>query len=281
MLRLLVFLAAAATTAAAELAFSRIVHGWPNYSTAFSTTHDTSANGEFATAATFYTPPYTVRALEFSTIVIWSEAPPQVVDFSAFTFAVCFWTSLDAFIRDPAHGDLANLAFAKPARIAVDTTTRGGRPAYEIRFALTNGVTLSSCQTYLIGLIAKTDTSREGELYVPTAGTEGASDVQAGNIVPFGWQYLIDAGGFTVYDGQLASELIVERLGEPPRLSIAQTNSTVRLTWQASANCYRLEATEALNGLWTSVTNEPEIGPLWQTVSLPHTNGFSFFRLAR
>ena len=285
MLRIgLALLAASVTLAAgaAEVGFSRITRGWPNYSTAFSTTHDTSANGEFATVATFYTGPYTVRALEFGTILIWSEAPPQSVDFANFTFSVCIWSSLERFIAEPRHGDVWELPFMQPSTTRVDTVTRGGRPAYEVRFALTNAtVALTNCQTYIIGLIARTDTQRSGELYVPTAGTEGDSDVQAGNIVPFGWQYLIDAGGLTIYSGQAASELMVERLGEPPRLVIARSRSIVRLSWPDSASCYRLECTDAISTPWLAVTNEPEIAFGLRSISLASTNVSGFFRLTR
>jgi len=269
-------------SSASEIGFSRIIRGWMNYSTAFTTTHDTSAGGEFATVATFYTPPYTVRALEFSAIMIWSEPPSQTIDFADFTFSVCVWSSLDRFIAEPRHGDLWDLAFAQPSARRIDTVTRGGRPAHEVRFALTNAtVVLSNCHTYLIAVIARTDTQRNGELYVPTARTEGDSDAQAGNIVPFGWQYLIDAGGLTIYSGQAATELIVDRQGEPPRLQVARSNSTVRLSWQVSASCYGLEGTDDLGSSWVAVTNEPAIQTGWYSVSLPSTNQHRFFRLAR
>jgi hypothetical protein len=278
MLRLLVFLAAAATTAAAELAFSRITRGWPDYSTAFNTTHDLTANGEFATVGTFYTPPYTVKPREFRTIVIWSELPPDTISFPDFTFSVCVWSTLDQFTRNPRLGDVLNLNFAQPTTISRDGTSHGGRATYELGFALTNStLVLTSCQTYVLGVIARTDATRNGELYVPTAPTDGPSDVQAGNIVPFGWQYLIDAGGLTIYSGQTATELIIERWSEPPRLWIAHSNATVRLSWEASARCYRLESADALNGPWLAVTNEPD----GFSLTLPATNYFQFFRLAR
>ena len=274
--------AAVATTAAAELAFSRITRGWTNYSTAFNTTHDPSPNGELATVGTLYTPPYNVRAREFGTIVIWSELPPATISFPDFTFSACVWSSLDQFIHNPGIGDVLNLNFVQPTAVSRDGTSRGGRPTYELLFALTNSaLVLTSCQTYVLGVIARTDPSRSGELYVPTAPTEGPSDVQAGNIVPFGWQYLIDAGGLTIYSWQAATELIVERLGEPPRLQVARSNLMVRLTWEVSAGCYQLEATEALRGPWMTVTNEPQIVPGGQAVTLSSTNQLQFFRLAR
>jgi len=282
-LRLLfAFLAASVTAGAAEIGFSRIIHGWMNYSTAFSTTHDTSPNAEFATAATFYAPPYTVRALEFSTIMIWSELPPETVNFPDFTFSVCIWSSLERFIAEPRHGDFWDLPFTQPSAKRVDTVTRGGRPAYEVRFALTNAtVVLSNCETYLIAVIARTDLQRNGELYVPTAATEGPSDVQAGNIVPFGFQYLIDAGGLTIYSGQLAAELVIEPLGGPPRLEVSQTNSMVRIAWPSWANCYVLESTDASMSEWLAVTNEPVNAASWRSVTLPITDAVRFFRLAR
>lgn len=266
---------------AAEVGFSRIIAGWPNYSTAFDTTHDSGSNAEFATVATFYTPPYTVRALEFATIVIWSGLPPKTVDFSQFTFSLAVWSGLGAFISQPARGDKCNVPFAQPSSIRVDGLSRGGRLVYELRFALTNAnIVLSNCQPYLIAIVASTDTRRNGELYVPTAPTEGSSDVQAGNIVPFGWQYLIDAGGLTIYSGQLATELIVEPLGAPPRLMIMHSNSVVRVAWPVWATCYTLESSDAIGNLWLAVTNEAVDVMDWRTISVPVTDGRRFFRLA-
>jgi hypothetical protein len=282
MLRLLVLLAVAATAAAAELAFSRINRGWPNYSTAFNTTHDPSPNGEFATVGTFYTPPYNVKPREFGTIVIWTELPPATISFKDFTFSACVWSSLDQFIQNPGMGDVLNLNFVQPTAISRDGTSRGGRATYELRFTLTSSpLVLTSCQTYVLGVVARTDPARNGELYVPTAPTDGPSDVQAGNIVPFGWQYLIDAGGLTIYSGQAATELIVEQVGQSPRLQVARSNSTVRLSWHAAASCYQLESTDALLGPWLAVTNEPQIGSGEHSVTLPSTNQPRFFRLAR
>ena len=283
MLRLLfAFLAASATAGAAEIAFSRITRGWPNYSTAFNTTHDPSPNGEFATVGTFYTPPYNVKAREFATIVIWSELPPATISFPDFTFSLCIWSSLDRFIQTPGVGDALNLNFAQPTAISRDGTSRGGRPTYELRFALTNtALVLTSCHTYVLGVIARTDATRNGELYVPTAPTDGPSDVQAGNIVPFGWQYLIDAGGLTIYSGQTATELIVEPIGAPPRLQVTSSNSTIRLSWPPSGTCYQLESTESLSGPWLAVTNEPQITPGEHSTTLPSTNSPRFFRLGR
>lgn len=265
---------------AAEVGFSRIVPGWTNYSTAFDTTQDTGAKAEFAAVATFYKPAYTVRALEFASIVIWSELPPKTADFSQFAFSVAVWSGLGAFIAQPSRGDAWHVPFAQPSSIRMDGLSRGGRVVYELRFALTNAnVVLSNCHTYLVAVIASTDTRRNGELYVPTAPTEGASDVQAGNVVPFGWQYLIDAGGFTMYSGQLASELIVEPLGAPPRLVITHANSMVRLSWPLWAGCYALESTDAGADAWFAVTNEPVDATGWRSVTLPTAEPVRLFRL--
>jgi hypothetical protein len=263
-----------------ELGFSRIVPGWTNYSTAFVSTHDSGANAEFGTVATFYTPPYTVRALEFASIVIWSELPPDTVQFPDFLFSVEVWSGLGAFIAQPNHGDHSSLSFVQPHSIRLDGLSRGGRPVYELRFALTNAnVVLSNCQSYLIAMIARTDTRRNGELYVPTAPTTGDSDVQAGNIVPFGWQYLVDAGGFTIYSGQLATELVVEPMGGPPRLSISRSNSIARLSWRSWARCYAVETTDGTEP-WIAITNEPTLTTEWNHVSLPVMDPVRFFRLA-
>ncbi|HTD86480.1 MAG TPA: hypothetical protein VK850_07870 [Candidatus Binatia bacterium] len=267
-------------SSASEVGFNRIIPGWTNYSTAFETTHDTGAKGEFATAATFYTPPYTVRALEFGSIMIWSELPPGTVSFPAFTFSVAVWSDLSAFIAQPGHGNYADVAFVQPSSIRLDGVSRGGRATYEVRFALTNAsVILSNCHTYLMAFIARTDTQRNGDLYVPTASTSGASDVQAGNIVPFGWQYLIDAGGFTTYSGQLATELVVEPLGTAPRLFITQSGAVVEVRWPKWASCYGLEATGSFTEPWVAVTNEPLSGTEWRWIAAPAGEGARWFRL--
>jgi hypothetical protein len=264
-----------------EVGFSRIIPGWTNYSTGFTTTHDAGANPEFATVATFYAPPYTVRALEFASIVIWSELPPKTVDFRDFAFSVAVWSDLHALIARPASGDYANISFVQPSSTRVDGVSRGGRTVYELRFSLTNAsVIFSNCHTYLIAVIARTDTQRNGDLYVPTASTSGASDVQAGNIVPFGWQYLIDAGGFTIYSGQAATELIVEPLGTVPGLSITRSNSLVNVRWPAWATCYVLEATDSTGDPWFAVTNEPVTATDWRSVILPASEPLRLFRLA-
>src|SRR6185503_10737456 len=204
--------AAALTNGAPAVAFTRIIHGWTNYSTAFNATHDTGTQGDYATVASFYTPAEDVKPFEYGAIFIWagSGAPPR--NFAPFTYRVSIWSSLSAFIQDPRQGDMTTLSFAVPtggSTTVADATTRGGRPAYELRFTLTNStVTLSNGQTYLIGVAALADTQHDGELYVPTASHDGPSDVQAGDLVPGGLLYLVNAGGLTIYSGQLATELV-------------------------------------------------------------------------
>src|SRR5262245_15616670 len=142
-----------------EVAFSRIIHGWTNYSTAFSATHDTGTSGEYVTVGSLYTPASDVRPCEYAAIVIWEGL--QVPPFSNFAFRVFVWSSLEMFIRDPRQGDVASWSFTAPTGGSTsdpDTTTRGGRPAYELRFHLTNApVVLSNAHTYVIGFAARTD----------------------------------------------------------------------------------------------------------------------------
>jgi hypothetical protein len=257
--------------------FNRIMPGWTNYSTAFSTTHDASENGEFATVASFYTPAIDAAPFEFGAIVIWFSADGGAVNFADFTFKVCVWSGLDAFIRDARVGDLATYTFATPTggTEVPDTTTRGGRPAYHLRFSVPGPeLVLTQCHTYLVGLVAVAASSRSGELFVPTAPFEGESDVQAGNIVPFGWTYLFNAGGSTIYSGQLATELRVRPIGEMPRLTVERRNGEIRVTWAPPAPCYVLQAAEELNAdAWLPATDA--FGDLSQTA------GGRFFRLVK
>lgn len=289
------FVSAALATAesahsAPAIAFTRIIHGWTNYSTAFNTTHDTGTQGDYATVASFYTPAEDVKPFEYGAIFVWagSGAPPR--NFSPFAYRVSIWSSLDAFIQDPKLGDMAALSFATPtggSTTVADATTRGGRPAYQLRFTLTNStVTLSNGQTYLVGVAALADTQREGELYVPTASHDGPSDVQAGDLVPGGWLYLVNAGGLTIYSGQLATELVVQPIPQPPvlpALRIARGNHTVELTWPASASGFVLEYAFDLSpgAEWFPVEVEAvELNGTNQVV-LPNSFTRQWFRLRR
>ena len=228
--------ASSQTSGPPEVAFSRIIHGWTNYSTAFNATHDTGASADYASLGSFYTPAAEVTPVEYAAILIWSEA--RTPDFSRFQFRVCVWSGLDAFILGPRHGDIAKWNFAAPTGGSTsvrDATTRGGRPAYELRFSITNGPALGSGHNYVVGFAALTDTQANGELFVPTANSDGPSDVQAGDLVVGGWHYLVNAGGSTIYSGQLAVELVVAPRINPPRISIVRSAGSVRLTWPVAA----------------------------------------------
>jgi len=169
---------------AAEFGFHRIIPGWTNYSTAFSATHESSAGGEFATVASFFTPPVNVRPIEYGVVMVWAGSGGQRLNFSDFTFKVCFWSSLDAFIRDPRGGDVASFSFVTPtggSTTVPDTVTRGGRPAYHLRFNLgDNSLVLTQCQTWVVGVAATASANPSGELFVPTAPHEWLSDVASG-----------------------------------------------------------------------------------------------------
>ena len=267
--------AAVAHGATNSVAFSRIIHGWTNYSTAFSATHDAQDSGEYATVATFYTPPLDVVPREFASIVIWYGTAGQQLDFAAFTFRVGIWSGLQAFTGNPKTGDVAHLLFEQASSISADAVTRGGRTAYELRFdlSLTN-LTLTNCQTYLIGLIARVRRNQSGELFVPTAPFDGPSDVQAGNIVPFGWTYLINAGGATIYSGQLATQLTVTAVTAPPRLEIIRLKDGAQILWPQSATCFQLETAERLHAEWIPA---PETNGT--ILPFPTTGPSRFFRL--
>lgn len=265
--------------------FDRIIPGWTNYSTAFSVTHDAASDGEFATAASWYTPPLKGRPLEYSVIVIWFGTGGQRLNFDDFIYQVHCWSSLEALIQDPRHGDLAVMSFPAPtggSTMVPDATTRGGRAAYLLSFDL-SAMTLAfeQCRTCLIGFVAQAKSPQAGELYVPTAPFDGLSDVQAGNIVPFGWQHLVDAGGQTIYAGQLATRLRVQLSGEPPRLSIERQLNDLCLEWPESAGCYQLESrvNAALGSSWMPVMELPAMQNGNWRLCLPAAEALALFRL--
>src|SRR5688572_17799290 len=97
------------TSAPAEIAFSRIIHGWTNYSTAFNATHDTGASADYASVGSFYTPAADVTPVGYAAIAIWSES--RTPDFSRFQFRVFIWSDLNAFIQKPRQGDVATWNF--------------------------------------------------------------------------------------------------------------------------------------------------------------------------
>ncbi len=268
-----------------EIAFSRILHGWTNYSTAFNATHDTGASVDYASVGSLYTPATDVTPLDYAAILIWSET--RTPDFSRFQFRVLIWSGLDAFIQEPRQGDVATWNFSAPtggSTSVPDTTTRGGRPAYELRFSLTNApVTLSNGHSYLVGFAARTDTQANGELFVPTANHDGPSDVQAGDLVVGGWQYLANAGGSTIYSGQLAVELVVAPRINPPRLNMVWTTGFVRLSWPVAAREFVLESSFNLapGADWLAVEIEPFEEDGQMQVILPATFSRQWFRLRR
>ena len=275
---------ASETNSSAIVNFSRIIHGWTNYSTGFTATIDTDpAAGDFATLASFYTPEFDVVPVDYGVVVVWLGAQSQHFDWSNFDFRVGIWSSLPAFITSPTTGDVATVFFNAPTGGSTstrDATTRGGRPAYYLRFCLTNTpVTLRADHTYLVGFAASTFVWDNGELFVPTAPTSGPSDVQAGDLVPGGWTYLTNAGGLTIYSGQLATELLVTPL---PQLRIRALTNEVEISWPASLTGVVVESTLHLERLavWSSVNSAPQGEGTWKRVNLPNSSAAQrFFRL--
>ena len=271
--------------ASAELGFNRIIPGWTNYGTAFNATHEASVDGEFATVASLFTPPVSVRPIEYGAIFVWAGSGGQRLNFADFTFQVYFWSGLDAFVRDPRRGDVATYSFAAPtggSTTVPDTVTRGGRPAYHLRFNLgADSLVLTQCHTWVVGVAATTSLTQAGEFFVPTAPHEGLSDVQAGSIVPFGWIYLANAGGQTIYSGRLATELTVQPIGDPPRLEVRRIGSEVCLTWPETAGCYSLESSLNISGApgWTVVEERPVVENGVCRLCLPAADAARWFRL--
>jgi hypothetical protein len=267
-----------------EVAFSRIIRGWTNYSTAFNATHDLGNSGDYASVAALYTPDKTVRPSELGVIVIWDGSGSQRLDFARFSFLVLVWSRLEAFIQNPKQGDLGTWSFAAPtggSTAVRDTTTRGGRPAYEIRFAITNApLVLTNGVTYLIGFAARTVTANFGELYVPTSSHPGPSDVHAGDLVPGGWQYIVNEGGSTIYDGQLAMEFVVQPVVE---LGIRPLNRHVQISWPGWASDFQLEYTTSLTSpiTWWPVDEEVIVQDDFRTVVVPATLPRMWFRLGK
>jgi hypothetical protein len=270
-----------------ETGFCRIVRGWTNYSTAFNATHDLGADGDFATVASFYIPSIDTCPVEYGVIVIWLGTGSQHLDFARYEYCVSFWSSLEAFREDARQGDLATFTFASPSGGSTerpDTITRGGRPAFELRFHLTNApLTLTQCHEYLVGFAARARVQQDGELFVPAAPSEGPSDVQAGTIVPFGFNYLINAGGLSLYSGQLATELLVTPLAPRPILIARRQADAVQLLWPGRASCYMLQAADEPGpaAQWLPVASAPHLTNDLFTLSLPPDAATGFFRLVK
>jgi hypothetical protein len=270
--------------AVAEAAFDRIMHGWTNYSTAFNATESLDKSGEYASVASFYRPGCDARLVEYRTIVIWAGSLNQQVDFANFDFTVFVWSGADAFIKSPRRGDITSIPFAAPtggSQTIADAITRSGRPAYELRFCLTNAdINLEHGRSYLVGFGARNHANGYPDLFVPTSMESGESDLQAGNILVAGWIELANAGGATVYSGRLATALYVQSMFEPPTLKIAVTNQEVELTWPAGSGCFSLEeASIPLSWSRVSVTAGTE-GTLMK-VLLPGRDTMRWFRLKK
>jgi hypothetical protein len=267
--------------------FSRLVPGWTNYSTAFNATHAAGVDAEFATVGTPYAPAIDVRPLEYSAVVIWFNSGGHELSFDNFIFQVHFWSSIERFALNPRQGDLHVGSYNAPtggSTTVPDAITRGGRPAYLLRFSLTNdSIALTQCQAAVVGLVAQAKTVQAGEFYVPTAPFAGPSDVQGGNIVPFGWGYVITQGGLTIYSGQLATELKVEALGSPPSLSIARIGEQIELCWPGAAGCYTVESTDDLGtaARWEFILDLPIVVDGSNRLRIPAGDGLRFFRLQR
>lgn len=272
---------------APETAFSRIQHGWTNYSTAFLATHDTTS-ADFGAVAGFYTPQCDVTPLEFAAIFIWGGPTNQQVNFANFTFQVCLWSGLGAFTNSPKLGDLATFNFPRPtggSTTVPDAFTRGTRPAWLLRFALTNeSLVLTNHLTCLVGVAARADSGRSGDLFIPTSRFAGSSDVQAGNSIIGGWRSLADAGGATTYWGQLATELIVRPvLAKPPTLLIECREGSVQLSWSGEAGCFNVQMSLDLasSSGWSTLNATADFADGANRLSLPMTEQTQWFRLCK
>jgi len=272
---------------APETAFSRIQHGWTNYSTAFLATHDTTS-ADFGTVAGFYTPQCDVTPVEFAAIFIWGGPTNQQVNFADFTFQVYLWSGLAAFTNSPKLGDLATFTFPSPtggSTTVPDAFTRGARPAWLLRFALTNeSLVLTNHHTCLVGTAARTDSGRSGDLFIPTSRFAGFSDVQAGSSIIGGWRSLADAGGATIYWGQLATELVVQPvLTDPPTLLIERGEGGVQLSWPGQAGCFNVQMSLDLSSssAWSTLNTPADFADGTNRLTLPATEQTQWFRLCK
>ena len=270
--------------AAPIVAFSRITHGWTHYSTAFVATIDPDDEGiGGAAVASFYTPTNAVVPLDYGVITVWRGASGQTLRWDGFDYRVCIWSNLAAFTNSPEDGDVLTASFPAPTGGSTnqpDAFTRGGRPAWHLRFSLTNSpVALAPGHTYLVGFVAVAYIEDDGEFLVPTSSRAGPSDVQAGDIVPGGWQYLTNAGGSTIYSGQLACELVVE---PRPVLRIERApGGAVAITWPATVTGYTLEAapSPAANSPWLAAGGVVTTNAGWNGAVVPSSAAAQFFRL--
>ena len=107
--------------------------------------------------------------------------------------------------------------------------------------------------------------------------------MQAGDLVPGGWLYLVNAGGNTIYSGQLATELVVQPISQLPTLRIGRTDHAVRITWPASASGFVLEYAFDLSpgAEWFAVEIEPVEENGLKQVLLSTSFTRQWFRLRR
>ena len=96
-----------------------------------------------------------------------------------------------------------------------------------------------------------------------------------------GWRYLVNAGGSTVYSGELAVELLVA--DTPPRMEIVGLGSMILLSWPATARDFILEYSFHLGtgAAWLPVEAEPFEQDGRIEVLLPIDFIGQFFRLRR
>src|ERR1043166_3639521 len=276
----------AASTNDADIALDRIIHGWTNYSTAFDATQTAGSQSDYATVASFYTPGCDICLLEYRVVVVWGGRMGQQVNFGNFDFQVLVWSNLASFTNSPRHGDMATVTFPAPTGGSTsmpDAITLGGRPAYELAFCLTNiPIRLAHAQTYLIGFAARNYVSGYDDLFVPTSGHAGQSDVQAGDLLIQGWIEIVNSSGSTVYSGQLATALSVQSLAEPPRLNLRLISGCLELTWPSGAGCFTLESSSQFLPLaWHPVTPVPAIEDGLYKLTISPQAELQWFRLKK
>jgi hypothetical protein len=104
----------------------------------------------------------------------------------------------------------------------------------------------------------------------------------AGTLVTGGWQYLADAGGSTIYSGQVAAELTVRPLIELPGLTTLYRGAYVEILWPSTAEGFELEFSFGFAPFasWHVEIDPEEDGALTR-VTLPVIGNQRFFRLGR
>jgi hypothetical protein len=152
----------------------------------------------------------------------------------------------------------------------VQVSTIGGRPALYFLLAMLALPTLARTQDYAIpwfSMDGGAGTSSGGSFSL--SGTIGQPDAGRAS-----------GGSYTLTGGFWGGVFAVQTPGAPT-LHINRSGNDVILSWDAAAEGYSLQSATDLKGtiVWTFLPAEPTVENGENKVTLPASNGRTFFRL--